>query len=103
MEKPCLDNFVFYEKREKLDDDGHYRYYIIEGVKSCDDPNSVYIWRNYNTFDKEPTTVPSDYLSQHNGYIDCDECNTLNKCCPSHIGNFFAICISVVVITLFYR
>jgi hypothetical protein len=85
MEKPTLHNFVSYEKNDEPDEDGMSRCYMLYGVRNASDPNSIYLWRNYNTFDAEPTLIPDGFVFQHNGYTDCDECNALRECCPEHI------------------
>jgi hypothetical protein len=59
--------------------------WTLIGVASVNDPNSLYLWRNYNTFDVEPTKVPDGFVRQPNGYVDCDECIKLQSCCPEHV------------------
>lgn len=83
MEKPTLNNFVSYEKNDEPDEDGCSRCYMLYGVSAG--PDSIYLWRNYNTFDTEPTTIPDGFIKEHNGYVDCDECNALGQCCPKDV------------------
>ena len=85
MEYPTFDNFVRYEKNGPLTEDGFYPYYDLMGIKNTNSDNLIYLWRNYNTFDDFPTKIPNDFNFVHNGYIDCDECNSLNRCCPKHL------------------
>ena len=85
MEPPTLDNFVSFEKIDKPDKYGRCNIYELWGVQNASQKNSIYLWRNYNTFDTEPTLIPDGFVLKHSGYEDCDECNKLNHCCPNHI------------------
>lgn len=82
MQEPTLDNFVVCTRQEPFDEHGCAKIYSIMGVMDHNSDNSIYLWRNYNTFDPEPTPIPDSYIPEHSGYIDCDECNKLGKCCP---------------------
>ncbi len=82
MQKPTFDNFVTYEKETAPDEDGCCTCYIWYGIRNNENPNSIYLWRNYNIFDNEPTLIPEGFVLRHNGYEDCDDCNALQKCCP---------------------
>lgn len=85
MENPTFENFVCYSKEDPPDQDGMIRCYSIYGVKNKNDTNSIYLWRNYNTFDQFPTVIEDGFVLEHNGYLDCDKCNELNSCCDEHI------------------
>jgi hypothetical protein len=85
MKQPTIYNYVLYEKRDPPGEDGGMRYYSLSGIKDFSKPNFIYLWRNYNTFDEESTPIPNDFTRVHNGYIDCDECNSLNEQCPRHL------------------
>ena len=85
MDPPTFDNFVHYEREGTPDDDGCSQIYNLYGVRNAHDSNSIYLWRNYNTFDEDPTPNPEGFKLVQNGYIDCDDCNGLNGCCPEDL------------------
>jgi hypothetical protein len=87
MEKPTFENFVQFEKQvpDSEEDNNSSRVYSLYGILDKTQPNSIYLWRNYNTFDEEPTTIPEGFKFIHNGYDDCEMCNELNMACPEDI------------------
>lgn len=86
MESPTFDNFVHYEKTDAPDEDGCSLLFNLYGIRNPHDPNSIYLWRNYNTFDEEPTPIPEGFKLLPNGYENCEDCVALNGgCCPAHI------------------
>ena len=82
MQVPTLDTFVRYEKIGEPDEDGCREIWSILGVVGPVE-GTVHLWRSYNTFDVEHTCVPEGYVKQTNGYLDCDECVALKRCCPA--------------------
>jgi hypothetical protein len=58
MEPRTFDNFVHYEKEGTPNEDGCCVLYNLYGVRNAQDQNSIYLWRNYNIFDEDPTPIP---------------------------------------------